>query len=917
MQQIRKPQNDNCNYETFVLDNKMKVFVVEDNETSLACATMMVKIGYGNDTIPGIAHFLEHMLFNGTRSYPEEKRYTEFITKNGGETNAYTDHDHTCYFYTIQPDQLINSLEMFSSFFIEPLLKKDSVEREMNAVNSEHIKNITSDTWRLHEVLKQAVVKTNPIRKFGTGSNKTLNVHNVHMKVREFFENHYSSDLMTLFVITNNNVKDVILKIKEIFNKVPLNIKPENRQLVVKKIYDTPQLIKVVPLKDIDKITISWDLPSYRSTPTQSPHNFLSHLIGHEGVNTIHYFLTQLGYITLLTAGTSMSSFDRVTFDITVVLTQLGTSHKEDIMYVIIKYIELIKSKINDVHLERLYNELIILDAFDFKFCKKKSPEEKTQFFAELVNACDFDLHDLLILPYANEEFNPNIKNNLLEVLNLMTIENSVVMLISKLYEDKTDKILEHYDTKYSIIQTYPDLTFVNIDTKILDLPLSNKFISTNCEIINENEKSPKKINHDTVKLYCKKTNEFKTPETIIEVKIDLPLSNYDKETYVNTLLYFNTILAEINCDIYMCRTARFDINVYFSTGKLYISIGGNNGGIENVCNFLVSSLLNKELITEKIYNTAHYSQYIYNLNCVFGSPYTRLNNFFKKQVCSYYYDNNDYLEVLKNSSKCNINTVKNILGKILEKTNCTMLVIGNCSDEMAYNVANIFSKFVPMNKYEPDTLMCDIIDEPDEYNNKLFRNVENNIETNSAFGYYVFIEKIKYGLSLNWNKHICLLNVLDTIISTDYFDELRTQEEFGYICNGSVESYGNKRCYARFYKFIVQSPHKTPDEILERTEKFINDCKTKLENITTEELQDIITAKISTLNAPFNNLNEMANFIFGYEIETGYESFNLKDILVDTYNKISKRDIKNFFNDKFIENRKYVTVGLQGNIIK
>lgn len=911
---IRKPDNDTCNYNTFVLNNKLKVFIVEDSDTNLTCATMMVKIGYDHDTMPGMAHFLEHMLFNGTVSFPEEKIYSDFISKNGGSTNAYTDHDHTCYFYTIQPSQTLKSLEMFGSFFFEPLFKQDSVERELNAVNSEHIKNITSDSWRLHEVLKQAIVRENPMRNFGTGSNETLSIPNVHLKVRDFFENHYSSDLMTLFVIIKDNMTETIKKIKEVFENIPLKITPENRNRFGNKIYDSPCLIKVVPLKDIDKITISWDLPSYRNTPTQSPHEFLSHIMGHEGRNTIHYFLTQLGYITALSSGTSMSSFDRLTFEITIVLTPLGKQHKEDILFVILEYIKLIKEKINSSHLKLLYDELMILRAFDFKYSKKLDPETRNQIFVQLVNELDFDLHDLLLIPYVGEEFDPNIKKNLLNVLNDMTIEKSVVMLISKSYESSSDKILEHYGTEYSIIQTYPDLTFVNIDVSILDLPLANKFITTECELIEHVDLIPKLINHNTVELYCKNTNEFKTPEVIIEAKIDLPFSNYDKQSFVNTLLYFDTIMAEINSDIYMCKTARYYLSVYFSSGKLYITIGGNSNRIESVCTFLIESLLNKNLITENMYNTVVYSLSMANTNCIFANPYTRLNNFFKKELCAYYYDNNDILSVLKNDMECNINITKNILDKILEKSNCTILVAGNCTDQMALNIGNIFSKFVPNTLYKPDTLMLDIIDEPTEYNNQIFNNVENDVETNSALGYYVFIEKIKYGKNLNWNKCICMLNILDTIISTDYFDELRTQEEFGYVCGSSVESYGNKECYARFYKFVVQSPHKTPEEILNRTNKFINDFKNKLINIETEEIEEIINALVSTLSAPYNNLNEMVNFIFGYEIETRYGGFNLKDILVDTYKKITKDDLINFFNEKFIMNKKIISIGLKGN---
>ena len=51
-----------------------------------------------------MAHFLEHMIFMGSKKYPGENEYEEFISRNGGSTNAFTELEQTCYYFDINLD---------------------------------------------------------------------------------------------------------------------------------------------------------------------------------------------------------------------------------------------------------------------------------------------------------------------------------------------------------------------------------------------------------------------------------------------------------------------------------------------------------------------------------------------------------------------------------------------------------------------------------------------------------------------------------------------------------------------------------------------------------------------------------------------------------------------------------------------
>lgn len=68
------------------------------------------------------------MLFMGTEKYPKENEYSDFISKNQGSENAYTNYSDTVYTFEIQNEAFVEALDRFSQFFICPLFNQDSVD---------------------------------------------------------------------------------------------------------------------------------------------------------------------------------------------------------------------------------------------------------------------------------------------------------------------------------------------------------------------------------------------------------------------------------------------------------------------------------------------------------------------------------------------------------------------------------------------------------------------------------------------------------------------------------------------------------------------------------------------------------------------------------------------------------------------
>ena len=146
MTAVEKSEQDERKYDARVLLNGMSVLLISDPTTDKASAAMDVKVGHLSDPeeVPGLAHFLEHMLFLGTEKYPDENEYNSYLNKNGGSSNAYTDTESTNYYFDITADEISGALDRFSQFFIAPLFTPSATDRELNAVDSEHNKNLQS-----------------------------------------------------------------------------------------------------------------------------------------------------------------------------------------------------------------------------------------------------------------------------------------------------------------------------------------------------------------------------------------------------------------------------------------------------------------------------------------------------------------------------------------------------------------------------------------------------------------------------------------------------------------------------------------------------------------------------------------------------------------------------------------------------
>lgn len=173
---VRKPKMDKRRYEHRILGSGLRVLLVEDPEAQKSSYAMAVEVGSLEDPtdFQGLAHFCEHMVFLGSKKYPKEDEFSDKLAFYGGTNNAYTASDQTVYFAEVDDKGFDETFDIFAQFFIEPSFARKMVDKEVNAVDSEHKKNMADTTWRLIHLLKSRANPKSPVSKFSTGNLETL-----------------------------------------------------------------------------------------------------------------------------------------------------------------------------------------------------------------------------------------------------------------------------------------------------------------------------------------------------------------------------------------------------------------------------------------------------------------------------------------------------------------------------------------------------------------------------------------------------------------------------------------------------------------------------------------------------------------------------------------------------------------------
>jgi len=434
---VEVSRSDDRAYRYLALPNGLRVLCVSDPSTDMAAAALQVSVGsFSDGEFEGLAHFLEHLSFLGTESYPDENSFSAFLNEHGGNSNAYTASEATNYQFDIAASsgKLREALARFASFFSCPLFTESATGRELNAVDSEHQKNLQSDGWRAYQLDKSTSNAAHPYSRFGTGDSRTLRDEpaargaDVRKAVLKLHADHYSAGRMTLAVLGSEPVETLAQWASELFAPIRNNGSAppafgghphSGRQALL-------QLS--VPVKDLRHLVVAWALPEIKSDWRAKSASYASHLLGHEGPGSLLSLLKAHGWAEGLHSGVGADESGFATFNVTVELSEAGLARAEDVHACIYAYVGMMRAHGPQ---EWVWSEMAVQAATSFRFQSKYSPVGYTTSLASQLSEPLAVAHPEKVLTGESLFFEYNAAS-VRAVLEHFTPANSRVLLSAK-----------------------------------------------------------------------------------------------------------------------------------------------------------------------------------------------------------------------------------------------------------------------------------------------------------------------------------------------------------------------------------------------------------------------------------------------------------------------------------------------------
>eukprot|EP00439_Symbiodinium_sp_Y106_P039234 s1244_g4.t2 len=505
-------------YKPITLSNGLRVLICSDRAADRAAAALDVHVGYFNDppAVQGLAHFCEHMLFLGTEQFPEESSFDTYLTANSGFSNAFTEAEDTCFFFSCSTAGLRSALERFGTFFQKPLFTASATEREVNAINSEHLKNVPNDVFRMGQVLNNRANPAHPYHRFGTGNIKTLLEDtaakgvDLRGELLRYYRRYYRAPLMTLCILGDESPDVLERYAEQYFGGIP--------GIAEGEILDPPaayeeqppflpeafkQGIEAVPVADARELQVVFPVPfapgntrrveaeeappaptrgsmSVESWRWYNPAIHVGSVLGHEGPHSLCALLRRRGWITELDVSGDDETSTFAVLVVSMELTEEGLEHKDEILELLFGYLNFLRNL--PAWPQELLSENLQLSDAAWASRETDGPMNATVELAGNMQAWAFPRD--YVRGNNRLRHGQGLSGTVDALLQYLWADNAIITAVSRKFEDAGNAVEPWYGTRFRVRPLTQQPRWLRVPAAPgLGLPDPNPFLPRNLEL--------------------------------------------------------------------------------------------------------------------------------------------------------------------------------------------------------------------------------------------------------------------------------------------------------------------------------------------------------------------------------------------------------------------------------------------------
>lgn len=828
------------------LGNGLEAILISDPLADQSAASVALDIGSWNDPVefPGMAHFCEHMLFMGTKKYPNDNEFFSSIADYAGTTNAFTAPNQTVYMFAAQTNGFLTLLDRFAHFFIDPLFKRANIAREMHAVDQEFAKNIEHDGWREYMIFKETGNPNHPNRLFSTGNSETLEKIPQNV-LQKWHREKYGAERMHLAIYSPLPLKTLKELVVPLFSEVPKSQSASldhSAQLSSKQ--QQGHITFVKPIRNKQTLTLNWELPPELSDDLTKSADLLAYALRRGQKYSLYEKLKAEQLIDVMS--TRVDDFggkQHRFFQITLELTGQGI---EQIDTVVLRCFEALAGLRETGVPAYLFQEKNTMAQLHYQYQGRENPFDYiTQLGQTLTEEelSTFPRNSLLSTAYAADK--------IALAISLLTPETCSLSLlaspdVTKVIPNQREK---WFGAEYAI-QPIPSqwlLKWANAkpNAQIL-LAEPNPFLPSHLSLLSDSACGSKPIaiaNDELGMAFYARSSEFGTPESIYHIHILSPEIYPSALSHTLTSLYIDHLTDVLQPVLTAAHSAGLDASIDLDRSALYLQISGYSEKAPLLLQQIVKEMDQHPPTREQfaIYVARHEKAYLNAQKELAARQAKELLDSLVNQ------DKTTKKEKLAALKTITYEHFLSFIDNLFDATYIEALFAGNLSlkdAESAYlDVIHVLGKSLPYAKEgHSQTKILQLADLGGPYQIQETTDMQGNatilLVDEGAFTF----------------QRRAIQEVLSTTLKESFSNELRSKQKTGYI----AQSEGMELEERLFQYFVVQSNSHQPDDLLFRFEQFIETFNDSLGDNTSSQRFDTIKENlISSLKTRFRNLKD------------------------------------------------------------